>query len=241
MRATAGSGALEGPPAECSACTCTPPAEPCSLPDIHLYGLADCKLPLGAKPSPSGVCFPADNVIPSGFADPPTPVVSACVSSSQAASKPAASWEKRAVVCEGASALGACGTSGGGCFALPEAPFDGRVCVVHDGDVACPAGDYVHKTVLYTAEEDTRECTKCACGDAAVSCSGTISLYDADDACESVPLVSAPADGACVNVGVEIKSYRYDGSAEVSCGEASGGEPTGTVRPAQPMTACCTE
>jgi hypothetical protein len=47
-----------------------------------------------------------------------------------------------------------------------------------------------------------------------------------------------PPDGVCVNVGVEIESYRYDASVEASCDAPHGGEPQGEVT-SRPVTVCC--
>jgi hypothetical protein len=161
---------------------------------------------------------------------------------------PPLEWDQYALAC-GDSGQGA-GCDSGACVPVPQEPFESGLCVYRPGDVACPAGPYSIRQVLYRGAADSRRCTDCGCGaPTGAECTGTFFAGTDRDCAADVVTMSAP--GQCValppdptlppQVGfLSSRSFRYQSTGPVggSC-EAAGGVSTGTAAAADPVTFCC--
>src|SRR5271154_2328493 len=88
---------------------------------------------------------------------------------------PPATWQGQVLSCL-PTPVGSC--SSGVCLPAAPAAFSTGYCVRQTGDVACPAGDYSHKSSSYGSMTDTRGCGACSCGAVSgATCSVTVSEY----------------------------------------------------------------
>jgi hypothetical protein len=133
---------------------------------------------------------------------------------------------------------------GTACVPMPQAPYDGRTCIWHDGDLQCPRGiGYDTRTVYYRDVADDRGCEACSCGDVEGTCSGGVNLFQ-PDACGGWLLAGAvTANGGCVQVADDIHSARLSGagltpSVSANC-EPSASSPIGAAESIDPITFCC--
>lgn len=124
-----------------------------------------------------------------------------------------------------------------------EIPGGFELCRYVSGDEACPAGYYGERSLFYTAVSDERACDACECGAAqGAQCEAYMSVYK-DAACGS-PLQQnlVAASPLCVDIvaGSALGGVAASMVTDVpgSCAP-SGGEPTGDLRPAEPVTLCC--
>jgi hypothetical protein len=144
-------------------------------------------------------------------------------------------WKENVRACAATSAdQGAC-NGGELCLDLPAAPMKPSPCIVASGDVACPAGVYSAKALVYGSWNDTRECSPCGCGAPNVACAAQFE----DCRTGGGPLdASAPTNCAPLPDpnGLGLTANPVPGAA--SC-PADGGVPTGAATPTSPTTLCC--
>jgi hypothetical protein len=131
-----------------------------------------------------------------------------------------ASWAAKAVACA-PDAHASCGRDGLLCVPEPPErapPPDGfRTCIFHAGDTACPPAYPVYR-LFYTAAEDTRACSPCACGEPeGASCSLMATAYS-DGACQvpvaSVLVSSTNAFCGVVPAGIGLGRRRANGGRD---------------------------
>lgn len=241
-----GSGALSAPPATCAACSCGAPSggvcgvgstilyasnnvcsgeietvvEPLTPNDCHTFSISDPSTQAFGEVVPvdtPGSCPPAgggETVSPATFAEP-------------------------ALLCTDSAGVG-CGDQV--CVPAADEPLT-QICVFADGDVACPAGPYSVKTVVFTGIDDTRGCTPCACSSAtAESCGGTTNLFTNSN-CNGTPVI-VPHDGStCESFddlfpGASAMFMPAGGPTGGSCAP-TGGSAKGMATASAPVTVCC--
>jgi len=117
---------------------------------------------------------------------------------------------------------------------------DGSVCVVREGSQACPAA-FGDRTVIYKNIDDGRTCTACSCSPPSGNCGGSeISVEDPSGGC---PGVGDVISTACVAVPVHPTFETFSLESWVSSVNATcspeGGDPTGNLTAAGPVTVCC--
>jgi hypothetical protein len=159
--------------------------------------------------------------------------------------KPAPTFSKRGEVCE-PDAVGKCSQKNAVCAAkIVDGAFGPKACTSKSGDQACPTG-YPNKTVLYQDTTDTRGCGMCVCNPPANDCKATVTYFEGGngDCNASNPPGTAVTGtlGVCQSVPPQILSVKFGvltwPSATDGC-TPSGGQPTGTVVGAMPITVCC--
>ncbi len=180
-----------------------------------------------------------------------TPDVEAAPTCAPAASEsvPAIEYGDPVELCGGVFGAGECGADE---VCVPElsASFVSSYCVYSDGDVPCPVGsEYSQRTVYFTDEVDSRECSSCSCGAAqGVGCSGSVefNLFYSGSGFNEDEV--EPANGTCRSVipnGTATSSVvygiEYDPNDPFSSGcSANGGNPVGSVSEVGAFTVCCT-
>lgn len=148
---------------------------------------------------------------------------------------PPVAWDTTAQVCGGQAGDGTC--NGGAC--MPEATGFGRLCIVQDGDTDCPAGTpYTEKTSYFRGVNDSRGCTACDCTPTGQACQMqlevcSVGFFD-------VTLHSNTGDEQCLQSG-DGDGITLQGQTVTSTGSCStsGGAPTGSAAPTDPVTVCC--
>ena len=133
---------------------------------------------------------------------------------------------------------------GAGQVCVPSAVPDGfDLCRHVSGDKGCPPGYYSEPSVLYLGVDDARGCEACECGaPEGAQCEAYVSVYK-DGACGS-PVVQTTVSivPLCLDItpGSALASADASMITDVSGSCASsGGEPTGDLQPADPVTICC--
>jgi hypothetical protein len=164
------------------------------------------------------------------------PGATSCTPSAQTPTRAAAKWQLSMLACgTGELKLGGCDS---GKLCAPALPSDAILCVMHDGDEPCPAGDYSQRRLLYTAIDDARGCSACSC---AQDCNYGYKVFAADDtSCSGTAMLPLTGLSTCNGVAPSDKSLRV--SVQIGgTGEclASGGTPTGAATASGPITACC--
>lgn len=135
------------------------------------------------------------------------------------------------------------------CAPKPPSLFKSHVCIQRTGDVSCPSGAaFSKKDVFYTAYQDSRDCTGCACGAASKgTCQFPIFLYSDSAYGVCSTQVATVYTGDCVDLGTANPDIF--GWENGSFGAAQGGscqptlesKPYGIVEPdpAAATTFCC--
>ena len=161
-----------------------------------------------------------------------------CPPDGGAATRPAVTWQRTQLGCmNGRTAAGGC-SSGQICLPAPAAPFEHALCVAQDGDVGCPGAPYTAKRLLHKAMNDTRGCSACACGAASgVTCPTTITTYSDQNCITATGTLAVP--GCAAFATYTAITVDVDAAVGGTCAP-SGGAPTGTATPSQPVTVCCT-
>lgn len=148
----------------------------------------------------------------------------------------------RHAACEGALAAEGC-EGGQLCAPRPDDPYHASVCVLAEGDVACPEGSaYVDRTLLHRGIDDERGCAPCTCTVPSVPCEGTSLALSTAFNC-SAGVTGVPPDG-CVGAitGPTIHSALFTPGtvpADLEC-EPAVVVPTGDAAGIDPVTFCCT-
>jgi hypothetical protein len=233
---------LDAPTAQCSMCSCADPAGvTCSDPTVRFFGDQGCANACGeAKASASCSqaslqCAQASLLSREVFS---TPSGGSCAPSTEVPTIPKPSWMTTGIGCQPQGPIVSCGQNEV-CARGPTATFN--LCVYQSGDVACPPGPYANKQVFFQHVDDTRSCSNCACGSPQVDCSGGTVSLSPNSNCSAGIQSSVPAscgvDGILASDPVYVQLVTPP-TPMGSC-PASGGQPTGTATPAQPVTVCC--
>ena len=95
-----------------------------------------------------------------------------------------------------------------------------------------------HRRVYYRELADTRACSACSC--ASPSCQYTWRVFNATDTSCASPLLELKSAGTCVQINPVMGRLRVGASlpSGAACAPA-GGESTGSVTGAKPVTVCC--
>ena len=141
-------------------------------------------------------------------------------------------WDAVVRTCEGAASADTCDAGARVCINNPPDGFEARICIIGDGDLPCPAGDYAEKIVVYDGADDTRACSDCVCGEAV--CDAEYEFYLSDD-CSGEP-AGTIADGDCEQL--TLSSFLVDFS-DASCPVATMSAPEGGATASGPKTYCC--
>jgi len=150
--------------------------------------------------------------------------------------KPAFGWDVAAVGCTTLVPKTPGCNAGTVCSAIPAPPFDSKLCVAKDGDVAaCPGAPYSRRMLFYKGASDSRDCGTCACGAVpSANCNATAITSDQSDC---TPSFSGTVPTCLAHTGYYYTKVNAT-PPPLDC-PASGGAPTGTVTPASPVTVCC--
>jgi hypothetical protein len=130
--------------------------------------------------------------------------------------------------------------AGGACVPVPASDFMPRLCVWAEGDAdGCP-GDFTERFDLYRGDlHDTRGCKGCSCGPSNGSCAATVTVYS-DGNCTTPKgmAISTQGCGTVGGVGFSSASAVY----ALTVGSCTPTKPTatGSLRPTDPVTVCCT-
>jgi hypothetical protein len=238
-------------PAQCAACTCND-ATGATCGDVMYYGQrSNCTGTSFMTSLALGVCrnLPYGTIVdPDGYAATRITFTTSAASGGTCAptvakptpTKPPTTWDVAAVGCTTlVSGTPGC-TAGEVCSAIPEPPFDAKLCIGKDGDVpACPGAPYSRRVVFYKGTTDTRDCDTCACDPPpSATCASTVTT-SSDSACAKKENVGSGA--ACLARDGSSTYYytKVTATPPVQKCAASGGAPHGTVTPASPVTVCC--
>jgi len=244
-------------PHTCPSCSCGPAA--CALPEEMHASAAKCANADGASsmtwdapPAWEGVCS-ADGPIAAGLKCEGVPCVQSLTIDAPAVepckpvvdgkvSLPKPQWNTMARECR-------IDVSKDGCDPLEScapAPPEGFVlCMSVAGEGYECTKEYPEHFVVFDTVDDSRECSPCACSDPkGADCSALVSVFT-DGACGallgSFP-VSSAMDNACTDLPpgspLGSKSAKLTVDKPGSCAP-SGGEPSGILQPAGPVTFCC--
>lgn len=171
-----------------------------------------------------------------GVSGGPTPTGGSCVPKPGSTTVPPWSWNENVRTCATGKppARESCDDAQV-CVLLPTAPMLPRPCIFTSGDVACPAGGYAVKHVVYGGADDGRKCTACTCGaPTGAKCAATISKgCAAPGAGVALPTTCAPL-GDPLEIGLV-------GTPVASGGACApiGGKADGALVPTSPTTVCC--
>jgi hypothetical protein len=126
--------------------------------------------------------------------------------------------------------------AGGVCASA--APKGEELCIMHDGDIACPTGYTKKISTGDNAGTDTRKCGACTCTPGASCVSPTITLYE-DTACKKAPF-TLDVNGSCLpsEAGMAYSAYRYSGVAP-GCAPSVPPLLEGGLAFVKPHTVCC--
>lgn len=245
-------------PHVCPVCTCAPSETNCTPPiEWHASteeapGDAGILTAFDAPPGWDGSCT-SDNAIPPGALCEGVPCVrSVAVSAPQMnappctatplgrESKPSAAWGTLAATCIVNPLAGQCDTADEIC--APELPGV-ETCVQRAGKHPCPP-DYSIPRTFHDGAADTRACAPCTCGPPEDGSCTAIALAYSDPACAAAVgaktiEANTPPQGFDVPSGTALGSKAAQVIATPGACPPSGGEPTGTLTPGDPVTVCC--
>jgi hypothetical protein len=238
-----GHAGLSAPPAQCG-CTC-PLAQAqgttCPALSVGGYSQNSCNSgTLGQTLSASSTCADFGNAQGSLFATEGTPTaLGSCGTANPSKTVPALQWQNSYAACGyTATSVGDGGVceAGSSCIEAPSSAFAKKACVAQSGDVACPGAPYTNKTVVMQGDDDTRDCSACACNASGGSCSATMSGY-LQSACGGSP--STLAVGSCTGGGSGFVSVNANIQTTPATCSSSGGASIGTATAKNPVTVCC--
>jgi hypothetical protein len=119
-----------------------------------------------------------------------------------------------------------------------EAPVGFAGCIVHDGDVACPAGPFSKR--IPAGERATLACAGCTTCETTLTCSAAVARFYNDPAC-ATEVGSRPVNGQCASSanggGAPFTHLRYDSTASSTC--TSTPPATATIAYEGRRTLCC--
>jgi hypothetical protein len=136
----------------------------------------------------------------------------------------------------------------------PPTGFAAAFCVYQSGTPSCPVG-YPKSHVFYSGENDTRNCSTCACSSAPTggTCAGTITLYgDLSGGCTGPSATFTLGQQACTGAPAGTIGVTYSGLANSpgfakanftvtpgACTVTTPPTPIGSVVGTGPTTVCC--
>lgn len=220
-------------PAMCSACQCLNPVAKCTPGQFGSASTTDCSFSIGFAQS-GCTNLPVNNSTSfKGLFG--TNSATCTPSGGVPGTLPTATWMTEGRACA-ANGLGA-GCAGAECLALVPPSFD--ICVMHDGDIACPSGFTTRH--LLTAEptvfDDTRGCSPCECVGGSANCSFSTRIFATTNCTGTFTSISN--NGTCIAGPSSNSSQPYITSFNPSC-PPSGGQPTGEVKAGGAVaTFCC--
>jgi hypothetical protein len=243
---------LSAAPAMCPGCGCSDPkGVACDIAQEQFFGNNQCAGGGGTLTIAANVCQAfvslSDPLGVAWSAAPPSGGV--CLTKTMGTPVvPPVGWANRARACDGEPDGGGCGPNL--CVPRPAGNFQKTLCIVHGGDVPCPGGAYGKRSLYYQGVADSRGCTDCECGPPkGMTCTGTLQLWD-DTQCQSntTTLTSVGQCGALMPDPTPPPApYKTLRSTKYTPGAAIGGSctstpsvATGEVKPAAPITICCT-
>ena len=146
-------------------------------------------------------------------------------------------WTAAVRACEGMLSDEVCDGDGRVCAEDPPEGFEQTLCVLAEGDVPCPDGDYSEKFLMYGGADDSRNCSNCSCTPPTFGtpCLDQIDYHTSDDCSDAA--AGSLNNQECVN-NLTLGSINFD-LTQSTCAVVSGGEPTGEVVPNDPYTYCC--
>ncbi|HEX8796330.1 MAG TPA: hypothetical protein VF765_35510 [Polyangiaceae bacterium] len=127
------------------------------------------------------------------------------------------------------------------CAPRSSSPYLQGLCIMHDGDAACPALGYSVKHVLYAGIDDTRDCTACTCGGVTgSSCTTTLLTFPpGTPGCTATPnTLTAPVTCSTGIPAQQSNALLKMGATGGTCTPGNV-QPTGSATPAGPTTFCC--
>ncbi len=233
-----GNAGLQGNPAECT-CACAATGVQCTVP-VVMFTTADCKVSEGVCNTfqVGSTCVDMSACNPEVASAYPVTATGGTCTASVVTTVPPATWQGQVLSCL-PTPVGSC--SSGVCVPAMPAAFSSGYCIRQVGDVACPAGDYSHKSSSYGSMTDNRACGACTCGAiSGATCTATVSEYG-ESACVTPAVGSISAPTACQGLTVITAAMKVT-SQQVTGGCAAGAAtPSGSAVPAQPTTFCCTQ
>ncbi len=133
----------------------------------------------------------------------------------------------------------------GPCLPAPPSGFDGRWCVMAEGEQACPAGAYSQASVVHRNAVDSRSCSPCTCdAPASAVCPGAVDVYFLVACAFGFEAGNLAANGACGQAPYDgtddFWSLAYDGTPPTYACGGPGVAPIGEATPSEPFTMCCT-
>ncbi len=230
-----GNGGLGCAPVTCSACSCAAGGVTCGGVNIS-FGVTSACASNFYNSVPVGSCFnlPGTGYQYARHANLEGSTGSCASSGGTLTVRPAPTWSGLGRVCgRGPLVTGGCAPAE---TCAPRAPtgFGSKLCIFASGDLACPAGPYSVKTVLFADYADGRACSACACGTPV--CTKNISLFSSFN-CN---VGAAPPPLSCQDIyggGINVLSFRVNSNV-ASC-PTTGGAATGACTEATPTTVCC--
>jgi hypothetical protein len=252
------------PPHTCSSCSCGPPqGQTCDLPDVITLQNKPCGQTATATGSLNvpgnwtGNCYGPEgyeggktaecNNLPcntSATSAAPTVTGGSCAGQGGTPTKPPVAWAILGKACGEAPFGGGCG-SGNVCQPIAQPPFLNGLCIYKGGENSCPPGEFSESHIFYQDVTDTRDCSSCQCGAPAGStCKASLSLFSEQFANSCMNKVATFDAGSCTNLsgnpGVFGRSAVItEPPSGGSCGVTGGGQPTGSLTPANATTFCC--
>ncbi len=240
-----GSAALDGGAAQCG-CSCSVPKNiGCDPPTVTFFSDSACMVACGPPVQLNGCVLTGLCAEDLEVGSPTASAGSSCVPDAAVIVPPTA-WALSARACKPPTGAvqGSC-TQGGLCLS-PSEPF----CIMQQGDLPCPDGDYRFRSVYYEGTSDQRGCAPCTCGaPAGTSCAypaGVPPLFSFSSAGCTVPTGNpyfAPTMPACTGKLGTVGALQLQLEATVTdAGTCAPSSPaaTGAVTPAMPSTFCCT-
>ncbi len=226
-------------PALCGQCACEAATGTCAPGSLFAYDDAACSQQGGGHgqtPASQCVDLSAPLTTSSYKAAPPVFSNGSCKANKPGSSKPAPTWATTGLVCGGPTPGGGCDAQGEVCAPRPAPPFGASLCIWGAGAKDCPAA-YPQKHTFWDGATDGRECSPCACGVAAGSCTATTTVYE--KSCQNQNVIGVvPNDGACHAFDGSPARLQVDVQASGAC-PASGGQATGTVVEGPGSTTVC--
>jgi hypothetical protein len=231
-------GYVDPGPAQCSECTCSVDVDVlCTLAGYRTEGSEVCDYRDAFQLPTPDTCD--EVVVDDGslwlyaFTDALPPCIAEFT-----AEIPEVAWTLEVTGCRGAEPGDACDDAGRQCLAEVPDGFSNHLCIFANGDLSCPPGDYIDKTVLYSGADDNRTCGTCMCGNATGTCTGEFEIFDSED-CSGDPLDSRPANGGCTGAVAGVRSLRFDYDGPTACDVFQPPASAGSVAPAGEITYCC--
>lgn len=233
---------LVAPPATCE-CACDEPSGlACAFPTLQYFSVSTT---CSGSPNSSWVIDSSCELVSGAPAEHwrvPSPAVTEGQCSPQVVTDTVmpAEWGATLTACGGTFDATGC-EQGALCVRMPAEPFASEVCIWREGDVDCPAGSYVDRSVYYTDFSDTRDCSACGCGAAQGQCVGRVRAFQ-DQTC-TTPINTFTANGMCFQgyntIGVGSARWEVTPADITASCAPTGGDSVGLAAPTEPRTLCC--